>query len=485
MGKGKKRKQEQEQQQQEQQQQQQQQQQGKGKKRKQEQQQQQQQGKGKKRKQQQQQQQQHQQQDKKLRQDGAVSALVPESALEKVVLGAIQKAIETNTTPPSWILQLALATIQGSANDIRVRQAYALCTATNANVMSNRDGGAGAGATPPSDDKDVAIVHGVRRNQHSFMREILTEVRRMRSELSAAMATSAHRERHAAKRLEVAYQANVEAAAAAGDDIDDDESDESYNSSDDDEVQPQPPQRKISASPQSSGRLQLAGGGASAAPSATNAIATTTETPEQKHWRSEWLKEDRRMHWFISGAPPASHRPSVLQARLGSTVKVSKAVGCALSQMSGFKVMDFAPKEGIIGYPPKVFMERVQIMMRTILTVLELSLPGVENRAEARLCGERLGPLRGQFDEGIALVVKGYKDYPRAFNAKRIRGLVAAAVDKDLCTWSDSVIEAVEDFARATGYEPPADVGALPPLPPLVWKKLASIVRSDVIINAD
>ena len=55
-----------------------------------------------------------------LTQDGAVSGLVPGSALEKLVIKALTKAIAENTTPASWILQLALGTKNPADIDVRV-----------------------------------------------------------------------------------------------------------------------------------------------------------------------------------------------------------------------------------------------------------------------------------------------------------------------------------------------------------------------------
>lgn len=52
-------------------------------------------------------------------QEGAASALVPGSALEKLVISALEKAIDNDTAPPSWILQLVMGS-KGDASDVRV-----------------------------------------------------------------------------------------------------------------------------------------------------------------------------------------------------------------------------------------------------------------------------------------------------------------------------------------------------------------------------
>lgn len=127
----------------------------------------------------------------------------------------------------------------------------------------------------------------------------------------------------------------------------------------------------------------------------------------------------------------------------------------------------------------------MSILGTTIITVLQLSLPGAENREEAMGCHERLNPLCDQLGAGLAMILEASSDYRRAFESKKVRTLVARAIEKDLRKWSDAVTTEVKDFARATGMEPPAGEASLPAAPALVWTKLGATLRSDVIPNTN
>jgi len=351
----------------------------------------------------------------------------------------------------------------------------------------DRDGGSAAGGGSSSGGSSSAGGgsaggDGSLAALPSLMRDLLGEIRGMRSDLTDATRASARASRLAVKQLEAASRPSVDAESS------DDDSESSDTHSDDSSAEDGglPPMRKLKTTLQSSRRTQLSGTPGASATGATAAVpAAATETPMQKLRRNEWAKEQRRKHWFLSGAMPVSHKSTVLQARLGTLVKVSKQVLHTLTHLADFRVMDFEPEDGIPNPASFPFTEHMNIMATAIITVLQLSLPGKENRAEALLCRERLNPLCDQLDAGIALVLEASKDFRRAFESKKIRGVVAGAIEKDLRRWSDSVTAAVEDFARATGLEPPTGASMLPPPPVLVWTKLEATLRSDALLNTN
>lgn len=165
------------------------------------------------------------------------------------------------------------------------------------------------------------------------MLELLREIRGLRSHVNAAMKANARAANTAAKRLETAYKMYSSSSKDTEDD-----------SSDDDAVQLMaiPPKRKLRTTLQAARRTQVSGGVGST--DAAPAPAPQTETPMQKLRRAEWSKEDRRKHWFLSGAMPVSHKGNVLQARVG-LVKLSKSVLHWLTHLADFKVMDFEPDQ--------------------------------------------------------------------------------------------------------------------------------------------
>lgn len=55
-----------------------------------------------------------------LEQQRPRTVLTPGSALEKTVIKALEKAIENDTTPPAWVLQLVMGTDAAVDNDVRV-----------------------------------------------------------------------------------------------------------------------------------------------------------------------------------------------------------------------------------------------------------------------------------------------------------------------------------------------------------------------------